>query len=140
MLRARILLLLSRRGGTTTTTRFGRTPPPAGPPRLSLLRVISTEERATLERDVNALFADARDEIESALESKGTTYFDEDAKLAKEATKECLDKYEELLRRCGGGGDEKNAQSGDESERDKIRRSMGLKIEQLKAEAKLIDE
>ena len=139
MLRARILLLLSRRGGTTTTTtttRFGRTPP-----RLSLLRVISTEERATLERDVNALFADARDEIESALESKGTTYFDEDAKLAKEATKECLDKYEELLRRCGGGGgDEKNAQSGDESERDKIRRSMGLKIEQLKAEAKLIDE
>ena len=137
MLRARILLLLSRRGGTTTTTRFGRTPPPAGPPRLSLLRVISTEERATLERDVNALFADARDEIESALESKGTTYFDEDAKLAKEATKECLDKYEELLRRCGGG-DEKNG--GDESERDKIRRSMGLKIEQLKAEAKLIDE
>jgi hypothetical protein len=136
MLRARILLLLSRRGGTTTTTtttRFGRTPP-----RLSLLRVISTEERATLERDVNALFADARDEIESALESKGTTYFDEDAKLAKEATKECLDKYEELLRRCGGGGDEKNG--GDESERDKIRRSMGLKIEQLKAEAKLIDE
>ena len=129
MLRARILLLLSRRGGTTTTTttttRFGRTPP-----RLSLLRVISTEERATLERDVNALFADARDEIESALESKGTTYFDEDAKLAKEASKECLDKYEELLRRCGG----------DESERDKIRRSMGLKIEQLKAEAKLIDE
>ena len=138
MLRARILLLLSRRGGTTTTTRFGRTPPPAGPPRLSLLRVISTEERATLERDVNALFADARDEIESALESKGTTYFDEDAKLAKEATKECLDKYEELLRRCGGG-DEKNAR-GDESERDAIRRSMGLKIEQLKAEAKLIDE
>ena len=58
-----------------------------------------------------------------------TTYFDEDAKLAKEASKECLDKYEELLRRCGG----------DESERDKIRRSMGLKIEQLKAEAKLID-
>ena len=126
MLRARILLLLSRRGGTTTTTtttRFGRTPP-----RLSLLRVISTEERATLERDVNALFADARDEIESALESKGTTYFDEDAKLAKEATKECLDKYEELLRRCG------------DSENSKIRRSMGLKIEQLKAEAKLIDE
>ena len=125
MLRARILLL-SRRGGTTTTTtttRFGRTPP-----RLSLLRVISTEERATLERDVNALFADARDEIESALESKGTTYFDEDAKLAKEATKECLDKYEELLRRCG------------DSENSKIRRSMGLKIEQLKAEAKLIDE
>ena len=126
MLRARILLLLSRRGGTTTTTttttRFGRTPP-----RLSLLRVISTEERATLERDVNALFADARDEIESALESKGTTYFDEDAKLAKEATKECLDKYEELLRRCG------------DSENSKIRRSMGLKIEQLKAEAKLID-
>tara|TARA_B100000405_G_scaffold37166_1_gene25116 strand:- start:125 stop:517 length:393 start_codon:yes stop_codon:yes gene_type:complete len=130
MLRARILLLLSRRGGTTTTTttRFGRTPPPAKPPRLSLLRVISTEERATLERDVNALFADARDEIESALESKGTTYFDEDAKLAKEATKECLDKYEELLRRCG------------DSENSKIRRSMGLKIEQLKAEAKLIDE
>ena len=127
MLRARILLLLSRRGGTTTTTRFGRTPPPAKPPRLSLLRVISTEERATLERDVNALFADARDEIESALESKGTTYFDEDAKLAKEATKECLDKYEELLRRCG------------DSENSKIRRSMGLKIEQLKAEAKLID-
>ena len=126
MLRARILLLLSRRlqRGTTSSGTTG--------PRLSLLRFISTEERATLERDVNALFADARDEIESALESKGTTYFDEDAKLAKEATKECVDKYEELLRRCGD--------ENDESERDAIRRSMGLKIEQLKAEARLIDE
>ena len=62
----------------------------------------------------------------------GFPAIDEDAKLAKEATKECVDKYEELLRRCGD--------ENDESERDAIRRSMGLKIEQLKAEARLIDE
>ena len=121
MLRARILLSRRLQRGTSFGTG----------PRLSLLRFISTEERATLERDVNALFADARDEIESALESRGTTYFDEDANLAKEATRECVDKYEDLLRRCG---------ENDESERDAIRRSMGLKIEQLKAEARLIDE
>ena len=68
-------------------------------------------------------------EIEAAMESVGTTYFNDDAQIAKDLTKECIEKYEDLLKRC----------EKDVAQKEKIQRSMGLKIEQLKAECKLID-
>jgi hypothetical protein len=92
-------------------------------------RCISTEEQMKLEQEINSAFAEAREEIEAAMESVGTTYFNDDAQIAKDLTKECIEKYEDLLKRC----------EEDVAQKEKIQRSMGLKIEQLKAECKLID-
>jgi len=92
-------------------------------------RYISTEEQMKLEQEINSAFAEAREEIEAAMESVGTTYFNDDAQIAKDLTKECIEKYEDLLKRC----------EEDVAQKEKIQRSMGLKIEQLKAECKLID-
>jgi 16S rRNA C1402 (ribose-2'-O) methylase RsmI len=92
-------------------------------------RCISTEEQMKLEQEINSIFAEAREEIEAAMESVGTTYFNDDAQIAKDLTKECIEKYEDLLKRC----------EEDVAQKEKIQRSMGLKIEQLKAECKLID-
>lgn len=77
---------------------------------------------------INLKFAEAREEIESAMESKETVYFDEEAECARDAVKEVLDMYEGLLAKLP------------ESERKALQRSMGLKIEQLKAELKQLDE
>jgi 16S rRNA C1402 (ribose-2'-O) methylase RsmI len=92
-------------------------------------RCISTEEQMKLEQEINSIFAEAREEIEAAMESIGTTYFNDDAQIAKDLTKECIERYEDLLKRC----------EEDVAQKEKIQRSMGLKIEQLKAECKLID-
>jgi len=92
-------------------------------------RNISTEEQMKLEQEINSTFAEAREEIEAAMESVGTTYFNDDAEIAKELTRDCVAKYEELLTKC----------EGDAGRKEKIQRSMGLKIEQLKAECNLID-
>ena len=90
---------------------------------------ISSDEQMKLEQEINATFAEAREEIEAAMESVGTTYFNDDAEIAKELTRDCVAKYEELLTKC----------EGDAGRKEKIQRSMGLKIEQLKAECSLID-
>ncbi|CAL6372591.1 unnamed protein product [Bathycoccus prasinos] len=90
---------------------------------------ISSDEQMKLEQEINATFAEAREEIEAAMESVGTTYFNDDAEIAKELTRDCVAKYEELLTKC----------EGDAGRKEKIQRSMGLKIEQLKAECNLID-
>ena len=90
---------------------------------------ISSDEQMKLEQEINATFAEAREEIEAAMESVGTTYFNDDAEIAKELTRDCVAKYEELLTKC----------EGDVGRKEKIQRSMGLKIEQLKAECNLID-
>lgn len=55
-------------------------------------RNISTEEQMKLEQEINATFAEAREEIEAAMESVGTTYFNDDAQIAKDLTKECIEK------------------------------------------------
>lgn len=77
---------------------------------------------------INLKFAEAREEIEMALESKDTVYFDEEAECARAAVSEVLGMFEGLLARLP------------ERERAALRRSMGLKIEQLKAELKQLDE
>ncbi|GER55468.1 late embryogenesis abundant protein [Striga asiatica] len=77
---------------------------------------------------INLKFAEAREEIESAMDSKETVYFNEEAECARVAVSEVLELYEGLLSKLA------------ESERAAIQRAMGLKIEQLKAELKQLDE
>lgn len=93
---------------------------PAGTP--------SAEEvRREVDR-INSLFAEAREEIELAGESKETVYFNEEASVAREAVEEVISSYKALLGRLG------------DEERGVLQRSMGLKMEQLKGELKGLDE
>lgn len=78
--------------------------------------------------EINLKFAEAREEIESAMESKETVYFDEEAEIARVAVRETVELFEGLLGRLDG------------KERDAVVRSMGLKIEQLKAELEQLNE
>mmetsp|Transcript_22686 Transcript_22686/g.27411 ORF Transcript_22686/g.27411 Transcript_22686/m.27411 type:complete len:171 (-) Transcript_22686:146-658(-) len=71
---------------------------------------------------INEKFAEARDEIELATEDAETVYFNESCEDARAITKECLDMWDGLLKEV------------DDDTRASLRRSMGLKIEQLKAE------
>ncbi|KAK7343773.1 hypothetical protein VNO77_12799 [Canavalia gladiata] len=77
---------------------------------------------------INLKFAEAREEIEMALESKDTVYFDEEAECARSAVNEVVAMFEGLLAKLP------------ERERGALQRSMGLKIEQLKAELQQLDE
>ncbi|XP_044475143.1 embryogenesis-like protein [Mangifera indica] len=77
---------------------------------------------------INLKFAEAREEIEMAIESKETVYFNEEAECARIAVKEVLDRFEGLLGKLK------------DSEKEALQSSMGLKIEQLKAELKQLDD
>lgn len=100
---------------------------PAGDRREFSVGEIATDHSKEVD-EINLKFAEAREEIEAALESKETVYFDEEAECAREAVKVVLDMFEGLLARLP------------EKERTALQRSMGLKIEQLKAELKQLDD
>eukprot|EP01023_Acetabularia_acetabulum_P031054 TRINITY_DN2923_c1_g1_i1.p1 TRINITY_DN2923_c1_g1~~TRINITY_DN2923_c1_g1_i1.p1 ORF type:complete len:130 (-),score=21.65 TRINITY_DN2923_c1_g1_i1:413-802(-) len=72
--------------------------------------------------DVNDKFVTARDEIELAKEDAETVYFNESHATAKEVVDDVIGKWRNVLERL------------DEQEKMKLQRSMGLKMEQLKAE------
>lgn len=91
------------------------------------LRLYSVETDREVDK-INLKFAEAREEIESAMESKETVYFDEEAECARAVVKEVLDLYEGLLAKLP------------DNEKSAIQRSMGLKIEQLKAELEQLNE
>ncbi|KAK8493231.1 hypothetical protein V6N11_060680 [Hibiscus sabdariffa] len=96
-------------------------------------RKYSTESESELDVNkevdsINLKFAEAREEIEMAMESKETVYFNEEAECARAAVKEVLDRFEGLLAKLP------------ESEKAALKRSMGLKIEQLKAELQQLDD
>ncbi|ERN03863.1 uncharacterized protein LOC110007048 [Amborella trichopoda] len=93
--------------------------------RVQDLRRFSTESEVD---EINLKFAEAREEIDMALESKETVYFDEEAESARKIVKEVMDMYEGLLARLP------------EQQRGALQRSMGLKLEQLKAELKQLDD
>jgi hypothetical protein len=76
---------------------------------------------------INDRFTEAREEISIAHDDAETTYFDEAYQEAKQATTEVLTMFEDLLA------------SLDEAERGKLQRSMGMKMEQLKAEMSQLD-
>jgi hypothetical protein len=77
---------------------------------------------------INLKFAEAREEIEMAMESKETVYFDEEAECARAAVKEVMDMFEGLLGKL------------QESKKAALQRSMGLKMEQLKAELQQLND
>ncbi|XP_024400474.1 embryogenesis-like protein [Physcomitrium patens] len=89
---------------------------------------LKQEEINEIIDDINSKFADAREEIELASESKETVYFNEEAETAKKAVNEVLGMFNSLLARLP------------ESERGALQRSMGMKMEQLKAEVAQLDE
>lgn len=76
--------------------------------------------------EINDLFTAARDEIEYAKEEAETVYFDESVAEAKKAVDGCLAKWSGLL------------EGLPEAERGRLMRSMGLKMEQLKAELDVV--
>lgn len=78
--------------------------------------------------EINLKFAEAREEIDAALESKETVYFDEEAECAREAVRSVFELFDGLLTRLP------------ERDRSSLQRSMGLKMEQLKAELKQLDD
>eukprot|EP00899_Mesostigma_viride_P007178 jgi/Mesvir1/16461/Mv03881-RA.1 len=84
--------------------------------------------KKSLMDETNRLFATAREEIELAMDSKDTVYFNEEAATARQAVDACLAAYEDLLA------------SLDETKRTEAQRSMGLKMEQLKAELAALNE
>ncbi|OMO89010.1 hypothetical protein CCACVL1_08064 [Corchorus capsularis] len=97
------------------------------------LRKYSTESTSELDVNkevdsINLKFAEAREEIEMAMESKETVYFNEEAECARAAVKEVLDMFDGLLEKLP------------QSEKAALQRSMGLKIEQLKAELQQLDD
>lgn len=98
-----------------------------------ITRKYSNEPASGLDKDkvvdeINLKFAEAREEIEMALESKETVYFDEEASCARDAVKEVVEMFEGLLKKLP------------ESDRGAVQRSMGLKIEQLKAELEQLND
>ncbi|KAG8067364.1 hypothetical protein GUJ93_ZPchr0005g14278 [Zizania palustris] len=91
-------------------------------------RAFSSVDYGTDVDEMNREFAEAREDIEAAMESKETVYFDEEAACARDAAGEALAAFDALLARLPP------ADAGS------LRRSMGLKMEQLKAELKQLDE
>lgn len=77
---------------------------------------------------INEKFAEAREEIEFAREDAETVYFNDSAEEARQVVTHVLDRWQELLAKVS------------QDEQGRLQRSMGLKIEQLKAELKELDE
>lgn len=126
-----ILISLSNSSLNLTKTRhfLGRTSSNASTYLVNFQNTRRYSDETDREVDkINLKFAEAREEIESAMESKETVYFDEEAECARAAVKEVLDLYQGLLGKLS------------ESEKGVIQRSMGLKIEQLKAELEQLNE
>jgi len=77
----------------------------------------------------NALFSEARDEIEYAREDAETTYFNESVATAKQAVDAALEAWADALNNLP-----------DDAARGALQRGNGLKVEQLKAELQALDE
>jgi len=69
---------------------------------------------------LNEKFVEARDEIEYAQEDAETTYFNESHKLARDSVGIVTTMYQQILADLS------------ESDKGKLQRSMGMKMEQLK--------
>lgn len=93
-----------------------------------LWRSLVTLEQAQGQIDeLNDAFVQARDEIEFAQEDAETTYFNESHQLAKESVTVVTTLYQGIQADLS------------EADRGKLQRSMGLKMEQLKAELGQLD-
>lgn len=90
--------------------------------RLSDAHDVSGEYIRTEVDAINRDFAEAREEIELALESKETVYFNEEVVTARNAVEKVIERFENLKSRLS------------DIEKGQLQRSMGLKMEQLKGE------
>ena len=88
---------------------------------------LTPEEIKTKSDDIQDAFAEAREEIEAAMEATGTTYFNEEAEYARECVEKVLGEYYALC------------DALPEGDRAAFQRANGMKMEQLKAELKQID-
>lgn len=77
---------------------------------------------------INDLFVEARDEIEYAHEEAETIYFNESCDAARALVEGVATKFTTVLDQLS------------EEERGKLQRSMGMKMEQLKAEMQQLDQ
>ncbi|KAK9073093.1 hypothetical protein SSX86_007415 [Deinandra increscens subsp. villosa] len=119
-----------------TTKSFHPFPPPptsqsySNKPLLCQFKIFRSYNSETdkVVDEINLKFAEAREEIEMAMESRETVYFNEEAECARGVVKQVLEMYDGLLDKLP------------EKERGGIQRSMGLKIEQLKAELEQLNE
>jgi len=94
-------------------------------------RAFGNNTRAPYDTEVdriNERFAEAREEIEIAKEDAESVYFNESCESARAAVKEVLDSWTALIESLGP------------DDKARLQRSMGLKMEQLKAEVKGLDE
>jgi len=71
-------------------------------------------------------FANARLDIEDAMESLNTTYYPADVETAQQSVKETLEHFDALQRELTARGQDEEAR--------KLRESWGIRLEQLKAE------
>ena len=97
---------------------------------LPLVRAFSVMPEDDLRKRVEAInekFVEAREEIEYALEEEGTVYFEEEVTMAREIADDALKMWRELI-----------ADLSDDAQRTELQRSMGMKMEQLKAESQLL--
>jgi len=76
---------------------------------------------------INDKFVEARDEIEFAAEDAETTYFNDSYESAKSLVEEVVGEFNTLL------------ESLPDEEKGRLQRSMGMKMEQLKAELTQLD-
>lgn len=72
------------------------------------------------------LFVEARDSIEDVVDSSGSTYFDDDAKVAEESVDVAVQEFQKLLEDLK-----------DVDQKNRVLRSNGLKVEQLKGELEM---
>eukprot|EP00277_Geminigera_cryophila_P043668 CAMPEP_0173080940 /NCGR_PEP_ID=MMETSP1102-20130122/16727_1 /TAXON_ID=49646 /ORGANISM="Geminigera sp., Strain Caron Lab Isolate" /LENGTH=174 /DNA_ID=CAMNT_0013954927 /DNA_START=141 /DNA_END=665 /DNA_ORIENTATION=- len=100
-----------------------RAAPPGMPVRAFALSAAELDKKMG---EVNDLFVEARELIADALDSQGSTYFEDDLDDAQHAVKECVTEYDTMLSQL------------DEPKKGETMRLMGMKMEQLKGEMNLI--
>lgn len=120
--------------GTTAAKPFFLAPLQLLPTTMHHNRALTTSSSAPLsptdiQKRLDAfqdLFVEARLCIEDATDSAGTTYYEEDATSATEAVNEAVQVFEELINDIDN-----------EDEKNRVLRSQGLKVEQLKGELEM---
>jgi len=108
-------------GAAASTGKGSGAAPPPPPPPPQGAAVVDVET-------VNALFIEAREELEYAAEDAGTTYAGESYEAAEAAVRAAGEAYAAFL-----------AALPDDAARGAVQRGMGMKFEQLRAELEAVD-
>ena len=90
---------------------------------------LDSDEHRQRVNELNDAFVEARDEIEYAEESRGTTYYNEEAEAASAAVEEALGLHKAIA-------DDLTS----DDEKAEFQRETGMKMEQLRAELEVLLE